>query len=87
MALPELNRQAQERIDQALREGSRVTFHVTKVKARRWNWILTMRYASLNSATGEETLKKVFLQNSKDREHLELIREHLESRVQSPRDV
>ncbi len=87
MALPELNRQAQERIDQALGEGKRVSFHVTKVKERRWNWILTMRYMSRDPGTGEETPIKVFLQTSKDRESLELIREHLESRVKSSSDI
>ena len=87
MALLALNLRAQERIDQALREGRRVTFHVTKVKKRRWNWILTMRYASVDPTTGQETISKVFLQTSKDRESLESIREHLESRMQSPREA
>ena len=59
-----------------------MTFHVTRTKARRWNWLLTMRYTSQDQTTGQRTLIKVFLRTSKDRETLELLREQLEGHVQ-----
>ena len=79
MSLPELRPGAHQLIASAQREGRELTFHVTKVKERRWNWILTMRYIVTDPVTGEQTINKVFLQTSKERETLEALREHLEA--------
>jgi hypothetical protein len=82
MRLPELTLSARKKVEEILREGHHVTFHVTRTKARRWNWLLTMRYTSQDQTTGQRTLIKVFLRTSKDRETLELLREQLEGHVQ-----
>ncbi len=79
MSPPELLPGARRWIDEARREGRELTFHVTKVKEHRWNWILSLRYVTRDPATGERTLHKVLLQTSKDRETLEALREHLEA--------
>ena len=85
MRLPELSLSALKKIEEALGEGQLVTVHVTRAKARRWNWLLTMRYTSQDQTTGQRTVNKVFLRTSKDREPLEVIRERLEGNVQPPK--
>jgi hypothetical protein len=84
MVLPELIPSARRSIEQAHQAGRELTFHVSKVKERRWNWILTMRYIATDPATGEAMLRKVFLQTSKDRESLEVLREYLEDKYGTP---
>jgi hypothetical protein len=76
-----LTPEALARVDEARRVGKDVTFHVSKVKERRWNWILTMRYVAEDPVTRERTLHKVFLQTSQTRDPLEAMREYLETKV------
>ena len=73
MALLKLSRGARRSIDNASQEGQRPTFHVSKVEARRWNWVLSMRYWI---ASGEQI--KVLLRTAQDRESLEALRAYLE---------
>jgi len=56
-----------------------VTFHVSRVQATRWNWVLKMHYVVSDPRTGEKVLKKVLLQTSKTREPLDVLRESLEA--------
>lgn len=68
-----------EILNRAQSEGFPVTFHVSKVKSRRWNWVLTMRYMESDPVTGKSYPEKAVLGTSKTREPLDALKERLET--------
>jgi hypothetical protein len=68
-------------VEQVRDDGHHVTFHVTKVNRRRWNWVLTMRYVTNDPVTDQERLHKVLLRTGTTREPLDALCAHLEAQA------
>jgi hypothetical protein len=74
-----LSRFADTRIEKARREGRGLAYRISKVSARRWNWVLKVHYVRTDPATGLDYEEKILLRTSDERDVLERIREQLEA--------
>jgi hypothetical protein len=81
-----MGRPRQSRIDaaieQARREGRDVTFRISKVSARRWNWVLKVHFVRTDPAAGQDYEEQILLRTSDERDVLERLREQLEAAEQ-----
>lgn len=72
-------RHAWEIVERARHEELPVTFHISKVKKRRWDWELNVRYTEADPVSGQLYPQRSFLYASKSRDELVALKERLEA--------